>query len=61
MGGAGDCRVTVDELDAWRAQTTGPFEREMFPGGHFFLQSERDGFLSSLSRRLSRAILASAT
>jgi surfactin synthase thioesterase subunit len=28
MGGISDDRVSVDELDAWRAQTTGPFERE---------------------------------
>lgn len=58
MGGVGDERVTVDELDAWRAQTTGPFEREMYPGGHFFLQSDRDQVLGSVSRRLVRAIAA---
>jgi surfactin synthase thioesterase subunit len=56
MGGAGDDRVTVDELDAWRAQTRGPFEREMYPGSHFFLHSDRDQVLGSLSRRLTRAI-----
>ena len=56
MGGVDDDRVSVDELDAWRAQTTGPFEREMFPGGHFFLQSDPQRFLSSLSRRLARAM-----
>lgn len=56
MGGVDDDRATADELDAWRAQTTGPLEREMFPGGHFFLQSERTRLLSSLSRHLSAAI-----
>jgi medium-chain acyl-[acyl-carrier-protein] hydrolase len=56
MGGAGDDRVSVDELDAWRAQTRGPFEREMYPGGHFFLHSDREQVLGSLSRRLTRAI-----
>lgn len=60
MGGISDERVSVDDLDAWRAQTTGPFEREMYAGGHFFLQSDRDRFLSSLSRRLTRAIIAHA-
>lgn len=58
MGGVGDDRVSVDELEAWRAQTTGPFEREMFPGGHFFLQSDHARVLSSLSRRLSLAMTA---
>lgn len=56
MGGVGDERVSIDELEAWRAQTTGPFEREMYPGGHFFLHSDREQLLSSLSRRLTRAI-----
>jgi medium-chain acyl-[acyl-carrier-protein] hydrolase len=60
MGGAGDDRVTINELDAWRAQTRGPFEREMYPGGHFFLHSDRDQVLGSLSRRLTRAIALAA-
>jgi medium-chain acyl-[acyl-carrier-protein] hydrolase len=55
MGGVDDDRVTVEELEAWRAQTTGAFEREMFPGGHFFLHSEREGLLRSMSRRLRMA------
>jgi medium-chain acyl-[acyl-carrier-protein] hydrolase len=60
IGGIDDDRVTPDELDAWRAQTTGPFEREMYPGGHFFVHSERDRVLGSLSRRLTRAIAIAA-
>ena len=60
MGGVGDDRVSVDELEAWRAQTTGPFEREMYPGGHFFRHSHRDQVLDSVSRRLTRAIAAAA-
>jgi medium-chain acyl-[acyl-carrier-protein] hydrolase len=58
MGGIDDDRVSADELDAWRAQTTAAFEREMYPGGHFFVHGERDRVLSSLSRRLTRAIAA---
>lgn len=60
MGGVGDARVSVDELDAWRAQTTGPFEREMYPGGHFFLHGDRDRVLGSVSRRLTRALAIAA-
>lgn len=53
MGGLNDHWVTAAELAAWRAQTTGSFEHEMFPGGHFFLHNEHARLLSSLSRRLS--------
>jgi len=60
LGGIGDERVSVDELDAWRAQTTGPFERELYPGGHFFLHSAREQVLGSLSRRLAGAIAVPA-
>lgn len=54
LGGLTDEKATIDELDAWRAQTSAAFERETFPGGHFFLQSAREAFLGSLSQRLSR-------
>ncbi len=40
FGGLDDATVTRDELAAWRAQTRGPFEIRMLPGGHFYLESE---------------------
>jgi len=58
LGGVSDERAPLDELDAWQAQTTAAFEREVFPGGHFFLQSDRDLLLGSLSRRLARITAA---
>lgn len=58
LGGVADERVTQDELDAWRAQTTAAFDREMFGGGHFFLQTERAAFLGSLAQRLARITAA---
>jgi medium-chain acyl-[acyl-carrier-protein] hydrolase len=58
LGGVSDDRAPLDELDAWQAQTTAGFEREVFPGGHFFLQSDRDLLLASLSRRLARITAA---
>jgi medium-chain acyl-[acyl-carrier-protein] hydrolase len=54
MGGLADDRATLDELDAWRIHTTAEFERETFPGGHFFIQTARAEVLGSLARRLSR-------
>jgi surfactin synthase thioesterase subunit len=58
LGGTTDDRATVDELDAWRVQTGAAFDREMFTGGHFFLQSARTELLASLSRRLARITAA---
>jgi medium-chain acyl-[acyl-carrier-protein] hydrolase len=54
MGGIDDERAPAELLDAWRAQTTAAFDREMFSGGHFFLQTARTEVLGSLSRRLAR-------
>jgi medium-chain acyl-[acyl-carrier-protein] hydrolase len=59
MGGLADEKATLDELDAWREYTTAEFERETFPGGHFFIQTARAEFLGSLARRLSRSAAAS--
>jgi medium-chain acyl-[acyl-carrier-protein] hydrolase len=59
LSGLEDEKVTMDELDAWQAQTSAVFERETFPGGHFFIQqSARDAFLGSVSRRLARITAA---
>lgn len=58
LGGLADDRASVDELEAWRAQTRGAFDREMFSGGHFFLQTERAAVIAALSRRLARITAA---
>ena len=58
LGGLTDERARLDELEAWRIQTSAAFEREIFPGGHFFIHSARAAFLGSLSRRLSRIAAA---
>ncbi len=39
LGGTEDPRVSADQTLAWREHTSGPFEAEFFPGGHFFTQS----------------------
>lgn len=51
FGGIADSIARVD-LEAWQAETTGPFAVEMLPGRHFFLNTARDALLQSLSRRL---------
>ena len=37
VGGEHDRTCPPEELEAWRDQTTGAFNRRLFPGGHFYL------------------------
>lgn len=53
LGGDADGRATAEQLDAWAMHTRAGFEREMFSGGHFFIQTARAAVLGSLSRRLA--------
>jgi medium-chain acyl-[acyl-carrier-protein] hydrolase len=58
LGGLADEKASVAELEAWRTQTSAGFEHEMFPGGHFFIQTARPAFLGALSRHLTRVTAA---
>ena len=51
-GGLDDERITRWHLETWAEQTTQSFHVEMFPGGHFFLQTHQAEFLRALSRDL---------
>jgi medium-chain acyl-[acyl-carrier-protein] hydrolase len=52
-GGLDDERISRSQIEAWSAQTTKDFSLAMFPGGHFFLKTHQEEFLSALSRHLS--------
>ncbi|MFZ6030207.1 MAG: thioesterase II family protein [Chloroflexota bacterium] len=52
FSGEQDPEVTEEGLDAWREQTTGRFKRYNFPGDHFFLHTEREELLKTLSNEL---------
>lgn len=52
FGGHEDAEVDPEGLDAWRETTRGPVEVAMFPGDHFFLQSESPALLRKLERVL---------
>jgi surfactin synthase thioesterase subunit len=54
-GGDADPNVTGEHMEAWREQTTGPFERREFRGGHFYLESSRDALLGAIRAALRRA------
>jgi medium-chain acyl-[acyl-carrier-protein] hydrolase len=47
-GGSDDPNVRPEHLDAWREQTSAAFSRRELEGGHFFIHSARDAFLSGL-------------
>ncbi|HEX8139723.1 MAG TPA: thioesterase II family protein [Pyrinomonadaceae bacterium] len=51
-GGLQDEGAPPADIEAWRKQTTGGFEFQMFPGGHFFLQTKRQPVLRELSHQL---------
>ncbi len=54
-GGIRDADVTEEETAAWREQTTAAFRLRMFPGDHFFVNSDRALLLSQLSAELRQA------
>ncbi|MEK7327028.1 MAG: thioesterase domain-containing protein [Chloroflexota bacterium] len=56
FGGLQDVNVSREVLDAWRVQTRGAFTLEMFPGNHFFLQSDQALLLPVVSRELEQSL-----
>jgi surfactin synthase thioesterase subunit/glycosyltransferase involved in cell wall biosynthesis len=50
-GGSTDPNVRPEHLEKWREQTTGPFRRREFPGGHFYIHSSQE-FLSAFAEDL---------
>jgi medium-chain acyl-[acyl-carrier-protein] hydrolase len=61
FGGEGDPETTAEELNAWREQTHGEFKLRPMPGGHFFIRSEQELFLRTLSEDLNRLVPTNAT
>lgn len=53
--GDADPKVTPEEAAGWAACTTGPFTREVFPGGHFFLTGHVDAVDALITSRLAAA------
>ncbi len=51
-GGLQDHTVDRDEVDAWRQRTSETFTVRMFPGHHFFIQSDLQLFFQFLCRDL---------
>jgi len=53
-GGVEDAEVSLEQLQAWKQQTSNSFSQRMFPGDHFFLISAREALLRVLSVELER-------
>ena len=52
LGGLTDEDTSRADLDAWREHTTKSFVLRMFPGNHFFLNTERTRLLTSVLQDL---------
>jgi medium-chain acyl-[acyl-carrier-protein] hydrolase len=59
-GGINDPRAAYDDLAAWQIHTRGQFDVRVFPGDHFFIQSQRSEFLAFLSQMISSRFLHAA-
>lgn len=51
-GGLQDVGVKREYLDAWCSNTTAPCAVRLFPGGHFYINTNRDLLLRTLTRDL---------
>jgi medium-chain acyl-[acyl-carrier-protein] hydrolase len=56
-GGRMDGEVPTWAVEAWRDQAAGDYRDIMFPGGHFFINENRDQVLAELTRDLRGALM----
>jgi len=54
LNGENDPHVSRAEALAWGEHTTGRFEAEFFPGGHFFIQSELGAVTARVAKFLTQ-------
>lgn len=53
LGGRDDPHVAPAELEAWRCHASASFAAELFPGGHFFVQSDLPAVAARVRRFLA--------
>jgi surfactin synthase thioesterase subunit len=58
FGGAGDPEASEEQIRGWQTQSTQPVRIRMFPGGHFFVISDREAVLGELAAALRDVIPA---
>lgn len=54
FGGTEDSDVEAEHLEAWRAMSTGPFERTFFDGDHFFIHDRPQRLIQGVAAALAR-------
>jgi len=52
FGGSDDAMTPRTHLEAWHEETTSAFDICVFPGGHFYLESQRSAVLAKVSESL---------
>ncbi|MFG2091955.1 thioesterase II family protein [Streptomyces sp. NPDC048612] len=52
LTGDDDPKVTLDEVRAWGEHTEGPFDFQVFPGGHFYLADHQSDIIALVLDRL---------
>jgi medium-chain acyl-[acyl-carrier-protein] hydrolase len=60
LGGLQDKDVRIDQLEAWRYQTTGPFLLHLFKGDHFYLHTSQSLLISEIIRELLECITSNS-
>lgn len=56
LGGMQDGMISRAQLEAWREQTQAEFTLQMFPGGHFYVQTAHALFVGVLARALAELV-----
>lgn len=52
-GGHEDPQLAPSNVSGWSTLTSGRFEQRLFPGGHFYLQDDRDTLVKALIKDLA--------
>jgi len=60
FGGSSDRMTPREHLDAWRGETDADFRVRVFPGGHFYVDSQRSALLADVSGILSAVLMPRA-
>ncbi|ATE55289.1 MULTISPECIES: thioesterase II family protein [Actinosynnema] len=56
LTGDADPKTTVEEAAGWEPHTTGAFQLEVFPGGHFFIATQARAVGDRIERALKAAL-----
>lgn len=52
LTGDADPKTSLDDANAWSKHTTGEFDLQVYPGGHFFLTDQTDAVMKLLDQHL---------